>query len=621
MCATGTVTAQTGLKQDEHETASALNGAKAPITSTDLPQAMKEPKMINEEIFREYDIRGLAQTDLDEETAGLLGRAMGTFFKRKKCKIVTLGHDGRLSSPRLSKSIQKSLISCGLDVWDISLVPTPMSYFSVNSLAVDGGVMITASHNPAEYNGFKISVGKSTIYGQDLQEIKNLALHPDLLIQESDSKGTYRQVNLREAYILKVMESIKHPLNLKIVIDSGNGMAGMIAPELFRRLGCEVIELFSEVDGTFPNHPADPSDAENMKDLVLAVKAHKVLAGVAFDGDADRIGVVDQTGRLIYGDELLVIYEREVLKKFPGAKIISEVKSSDRLYRDISAHGGHPIQWKTGHSLIKAKMKQEGALLAGEMSGHMFFADRYYGYDDALYAAARLFEILAQTGKTPAELIADLPPSFTTAEIRTDCPDATKFQIVDHARAEFERLGLKVNSIDGARVEFSDGWGLVRASNTQPALVYRFEAQTPQRLAEIRKLIESVVKVAMTKTPLTSENGQFVAKPWGSELIWAKTPKYVGKVLVIKAGQSLSLQYHNKKEETLFLESGEVNLQAGVDLKSLETVDFQINKAFHVAPGTIHRLTAIKDSRVFEVSTPELEDVVRIQDMYGRSAE
>jgi phosphomannomutase/phosphoglucomutase len=453
--------------------------------------------MINQEIFREYDIRGLAETDLSDDNAIQLGKAIGTFLKCRGCATVTLGHDCRLSSPRIARAFEASLMSCGLDVWNISLVPTPISYFSVNSLKVDGGVMITASHNPPEYNGVKISLGKSTIYGQDIQEIKKYLLHTDFV----SAPGSSCKIDLKEAYILKIMESIKHPLGLKIVIDSGNGMAGMVAPELFRRLGCEVVELFSELDGRFPNHLADPSDLKNMKALIEAVKREGVHAGVAFDGDADRIGVIDRTGRLIYGDELLVIYSRDLLKSHPGAKIISEVKSSNRLYNDIATHGGQPIQWKTGHSLIKAKMHIEGALLAGEMSGHMFFADRYYGYDDALYAAARLFEILAKTGKTPAELISDLPPSFSTPEIRVECPDAIKFEIVEKAKAEFIRRGLEVNAIDGARIEFKDGWGLVRASNTQAALVYRFEAQTPGRLEEIRNLIDSVVRSVMNKEP------------------------------------------------------------------------------------------------------------------------
>lgn len=451
---------------------------------------------MNQQIFREYDIRGIAETDLNEECVAQVAKAIGTFFIQRGCRLITLGRDCRLSSTRIAEAVEKYLCDCGLEVWNLGFVPTPLSYFSVNSLNVDGGVMITASHNPPEYNGIKISLGKLTIHGDDIQLIKQIVIYSKYTVGAATDNGRpkRRNLNLKEAYIAKVLETIRHPLALKVVIDSGNGMAGMIAPELFRRLGCEVVELFSELDGRFPNHLADPSDSQNMHDLIKAVKSNNALVGVAFDGDADRIGVVDRTGRLIYGDELLVIYARDLLEKFPGAKIISEVKSSSRLFDDISAHGGKPIIYKTGHSLIKAKMKEVGALLAGEMSGHIFFADRYYGYDDALYAAARLFEILADTKKTPAELISDLPASFTTPEIRVECADEEKFEIVERVTREFIKSGLHVNTIDGARVEFTDGWGLVRASNTQPALVYRFEALSPDRLKEIRTLFVATVQ-------------------------------------------------------------------------------------------------------------------------------
>jgi phosphomannomutase/phosphoglucomutase len=302
---------------------------------------------------------------------------------------------------------------------------------------------------------------------------------------------------VKERYLEMVVGNIKHPLNLKIVVDSGNGMGGVVGPELYRRLGCEVTELYSEPDGRFPNHHPDPTVADNLRDLVREVKAKDAVVGIGFDGDADRIGAVDKRGRVIYGDELLTLYARSILKKNPQAKIISEVKASHRLYQDIARQGGTPIMWKTGHSLIKAKMKEEGALIAGEMSGHMFFNDRYFGFDDAVYAGARLLEILAETGKTPAQLLADLPGSVATPEIRVDCSDEKKFHVVEKARQQFEKRGLKVNDIDGARVEFGDGWGLVRASNTQPVLVFRFEATNQQRLQEIRSLMEDVVHHVM----------------------------------------------------------------------------------------------------------------------------
>jgi phosphomannomutase/phosphoglucomutase len=362
-------------------------------------------------------------------------------------------------------------------------------YFAVLALPTDSGVMITGSHNPAEQNGFKICVGPSTIHGDDIQKIRQILLIGDF----TTGKGSYRTEDVRERYIQKVLSTVSNNLPLTVVVDNGNGMGGPVAVELYRRMGCEVIELFTEPDGTFPNHHPDPTVPENLRFLIDEVRRRKTVAGIGFDGDADRIGVVDRSGRVIYGDELLVLYSRQILDAHPGATIISEVKASHRLFQDISKHGGKAIMWKTGHSLIKAKMKTEKALLAGEMSGHIFFNDRYYGYDDAIYAGARLLEILHATGRSPAELLADLPSSFSTPEIRVDCPDELKFQLVDRARMAFQDQGLTVNTIDGARVEFPDGWGLVRASNTQPVLVYRFEATTPERLREIRELMETTV--------------------------------------------------------------------------------------------------------------------------------
>jgi phosphomannomutase/phosphoglucomutase len=448
---------------------------------------------LNEKIFREYDIRGIADKDLTDEVVSKLSRAIGTFLRSRDAKVVTLGRDCRVSSPRIAEAMRNGLTACGLEVIDVGLVPTPLSYFSVIELKTQGGVMITGSHNPSEHNGFKITCGSSTIHGEEIQEIKHILLKGDF----ATGRGTSRQENVVERYMKMVAANVKHPLKLKLVVDSGNGMGGMVGPELYRRLGCEVTELYSELDGTFPNHHPDPTVPDHLADLVAEVKKQGAVAGIGFDGDADRIGVVDRSGRVLFGDELMVLYSRHILKHHPKATIISEVKASHRLYQDIAKHGGRPIQWKTGHSLIKAKMKEEKALLAGEMSGHIFFNDRYYGYDDALYAGARLLEILAETGKTPGELLADLPPSFSTPEIRVDCPDEVKFDVVQRARLALEMQGLKVNAIDGARVEFADGWGLVRASNTQPVLVYRFEASSQKRLDEIRSLIERVVAEQM----------------------------------------------------------------------------------------------------------------------------
>jgi phosphomannomutase/phosphoglucomutase len=451
------------------------------------------------QIFREYDIRGVAETDFNDTAMEGLSRAIGTYLKTQ-CAVrrISLGRDCRVSSSRLVTRMKDGLVACGLQVIDVGLVPTPLLYFSVPHLHADAGIMITGSHNPPEYNGFKIALGSGTLYGEQIQEIRKVLEKMDF----SHGPGSAEETDIKEAYVSKVLASIPHPLPLKIVVDSGNGMGGVVAPDLFRRLGCEVTELFSEPDGTFPNHHPDPTVEKNLRFCIQEVKRVGADIGIGFDGDADRIGAVDPSGRLIYGDELLTLYARELLAEKPGASVISDVKASHRLFDDIAKHGGRPIMWKTGHSLIKAKMKEEQCLLAGEMSGHVFFKDRWYGFDDAIYAAARLFELLAKRKQSPAALLADLPPSFSTPELRVDCPDETKFTVVQKARLRFEKQGWKVNSIDGARIDFGDGWGLVRASNTQPVLVYRFEATSQPRLNEIRKMVEEIVQaelIASTK--------------------------------------------------------------------------------------------------------------------------
>jgi phosphomannomutase/phosphoglucomutase len=453
------------------------------------------PTKINDKIFREYDIRGIADRDLTDATCEQLGRAIATFIRAKGGKKITLGMDCRPSSERIRSALSKALNASGIDTIDIGLVPTPLLYFSVSYLQMDGGIMITGSHNPAEHNGLKICVGPSTIHGEEIQEIRQIANRGDF----PTGHGTHTQRPITEDYLAYVTKNIRHPLNVKVVVDSGNGMGGVVAPELYRRLGCEVIELFSEPDGRFPNHHPDPTVIDNLQHLIRAVTEHKATLGIGFDGDADRIGVVDATGRVLFGDELLVLYARQVLKEHPGATVISEVKASHRLFQDIAGHGGKPILWKTGHSLIKAKMKETGALLAGEMSGHMFFKDRYFGFDDAVYAGARILEIVDAEKSTPAKLLHDLPPSFSTPEIRVDCPDDVKFEVVAKAREDMQSRGLKVNDIDGARIDFGDGWGLVRASNTQPVLVYRFEASTQARLKEIQKTVEDTVTRLLPK--------------------------------------------------------------------------------------------------------------------------
>jgi phosphomannomutase/phosphoglucomutase len=346
--------------------------------------------------------------------------------------------------------------------------------------------MVTASHNPPEYNGFKVCCGVDSVYGEALQEILQLIEKKDF----SSGNGRVSQTDIYTPYLAYLKENISVSRPLRVGIDAGNGTAGPAAVAAVKAQGCTVVDIYTEMDGTFPNHEADPTVVANMTDLIDLVAKEKLDVGLAFDGDGDRIGVVDANGRMIYGDQLMILFSREILGRKPGATFISEVKCSQTLYDDIEKHGGEAIMWKTGHSLIKKKMKVVQAELAGEMSGHMFFADRYFGYDDALYAALRLLEILADTGKTISELLSDVPPTFNTPEIRVACPDKVKFEVVAQV-TEYFRQREDVIDIDGVRVRFGDGWGLVRASNTQPALVLRFEALSEARLAEIRNTVES----------------------------------------------------------------------------------------------------------------------------------
>ena len=458
--------------------------------------------MIKPSIFREYDIRGIAGRDLTPEFAELLGRAYANYLGKRtpaaerRFLTVSVGWDCRLTGDAYSSALVSGLLSGGLDVVRLGIVPTPATYFSIFNLDLDGGIMVTGSHNPGDYNGFKICVGKETIHGHQIQEIKMLMEKLNHAVPAMGSRQglatDYPVLEHYKSYICENAQGINR--KKKIVIDSGNGTASHVAPDLFTRLGAEVIPLFCELDGTFPNHHPDPTVPANLKDLVETVRKEKADFGLAFDGDADRIGLVDEKGRIIYGDELMVLLSRSVLKTNPGATIISEVKSSHRLYQDIAAHGGKPIMWKTGHSLIKSKMKETKAALAGEMSGHIFFADRYFGYDDAIYAGMRVLEIACGVSGPISSLLADLPPSFSTPEIRVDCEEDKKFKLVEETK---KRLGqYTINDIDGVRVDFGDAWGLVRASNTQPVLVLRFEAPNEKRLDEVRKIVESALQSA-----------------------------------------------------------------------------------------------------------------------------
>ena len=378
---------------------------------------------MNEQIFREYDIRGVVATDLVPETVENLGRAVGTHLLRSGASELVLGRDCRLSSDSLRDILVRGLLATGINVVDIGVCHTPLVYFSLFHLALNGGVMITGSHNPPECNGFKVCRGKSTIHGAEIQELKNLILARDF----EKGAGSLRHESVLAAYWERIASDVGIARPLKVVVDAGNGTGGMAGVPLFKRMGCEVIELFCDMDGNFPNHHPDPTVPAFMQKLIETVKSEKADIGIAFDGDGDRIGAVDEQGTIIWGDQLLIIYAREILKELPGATIISEVKASQSLYNDITSRGGRAIMWKTGHSLIKAKMKEEGAVLAGEMSGHMFFEHRYFGFDDAVYAACRLLEILSKTAAPASSMLADVPKTFTTPEIRVDCPDDKKF--------------------------------------------------------------------------------------------------------------------------------------------------------------------------------------------------
>lgn len=453
---------------------------------------------INPQIFREYDIRGIVEKDLTEEVVETIGKAYGTYIRKQGKKRVTLGRDCRPSSPAFAKAITRGINSTGVDVVDIGMVSTPILYFSLFNLDVDGGVMVTASHNPAEYNGLKLCVGKETLFGEEIQNIRKIAELGDFAIGE----GSYEVRSVTEDYLQFLRNNLDIKPGVKVGIDCGNGMVGIVAPRILKEFECEVVELYVTPDGTFPNHHPDPTVEENLKDLIEVVRKRELQVGIGFDGDGDRIGVVDENGNIIWGDMLVLIFARHILSQIPGAKIIGDVKCSSRLFKDIEKHGGVPIMWKTGHSLIKDKMKKEKAVLAGEMSGHIFFADRYFGYDDALYAGLRLLEIISKTGKKVSELLEGVPPAFATPEIRVECPDDIKFKVVEGVR-EILKKEYEVIDIDGVRIEFPDGWGLIRASNTQPALVLRFEAESKERLDEIRSLIEkslNQVKASLAKS-------------------------------------------------------------------------------------------------------------------------
>ncbi len=444
---------------------------------------------MNPEVFREYDVRGVVDRDLTPEFAELLGRAIGTYALGQGVRSMALGRDCRLSSESYLEAVGRGMQSTGIDVTDIGLCATPMLYFSIRHFGLGGGVMVTGSHNPPDFNGFKICVGPDTIYGDQIQALRRIAEEGNFAAGQG--KAVKREV--APAYLDHLYGCVSVGKGLKVVLDGGNGVGGHFALPLLERYGCRVTPLYCDPDGRFPHHFPDPTIPENLRELTRLVLSEGADAGIAFDGDADRIGVITDKGDVLWGDELLLLFSRFILKKNPGAAIIGEVKCSQKLYDDIARNGGRPIMWKAGHSLIKGKMKEEKALLAGEMSGHLFFADRYFGFDDAIYAAVRLLEILSESGRKLSELLADVPRTCTTPEIRVDCPDRIKFDVVRAVRDHFRKT-REVIDIDGMRVPFGDGWGLLRASNTQPVLVLRFEAATEARLQAIRGEIEGVLR-------------------------------------------------------------------------------------------------------------------------------
>ena len=441
---------------------------------------------MNTNIFREYDIRGIVGEQLTDETVGILSRAIGTFFAQNNAERIAIGYDARESSPRFCEIISHGLNACGCDVVLIGMVPTPVLYHTAFTKDVDGGVMITGSHNPPHHNGFKICLGNTTLFGSQIQQIKEIALSGVF----ETGFGSVGSIDVLDDYVADIVSKISFGRRkFKAVVDAGNGMGSVTAVPIYNRLGVELVELFTEPDSTFPNHHPDPTVTENLQDTIRAVHEHKADVGIAFDGDGDRIGIIDETGRIIWGDELMILLSRTVLAERPGSTIIAEVKCSQNLFNDIEKHGGTAIMERAGHSIIKSRMKETGAVLAGEMSGHIFFADRFYGFDDAAYAGARLLEILSKTDKKLSELFDGIPETYSTPELRVDCPDETKFEVVAKVAQHFSQTN-KVITIDGARIIFDHGWGLVRASNTQAILVLRFEAVSQEHLDAIKNDVD-----------------------------------------------------------------------------------------------------------------------------------
>lgn len=450
---------------------------------------------MNTEIFREYDIRGNVERDLTDDVVRNIGRAFASYMGERGKKTASVCRDCRLSSEHYRDLIVEGMTEGGLEVTDIGLAPTPLFYYSLFNLGVEGGIMVTGSHNPPTMNGFKVAVGKSTLYGEHIQDLRKI-IEAGRFVKGKGSCREYK--NIVNDYYGYLRSHIKIGKSFKVAIDAGNGTGGVIAAPIMKEFGQQVTEIFCDMDGHFPNHFPDPTVEKNIVTLRQKVLEEKADIGIGYDGDADRIGVIDEKGNIIWGDYLMIIYARQVLKQHKGATFVSEVKCSRNLYDDIEKRGGVPIMWKAGHSLIKQKMKETGALMGGEMSGHIFFADRFFGYDDAIYASLRLLEIMEEEGRPVSEFLSDVPKTYSTPEIRVDCADNVKFEVVGEL-TEYYRGKYKVIDIDGVRAIFNDGWGLVRSSNTQPVLVLRFEADTPESLDRIQSMVKEDLAGIMKK--------------------------------------------------------------------------------------------------------------------------
>ncbi|MBI3976831.1 MAG: phosphomannomutase/phosphoglucomutase [Chloroflexi bacterium] len=446
--------------------------------------------VINPHIFREYDIRGIADRDLTDDLIVKIGRAFGTFLQREGAgRTLAVGRDNRLSSLRIQRALMEGLLSAGCDVLDVGEVATPIVYFSIWRYQRAGGIVVTGSHNPPQFNGLKMALGLSTIFGPAIQQIRRIVESDDF----TTGRGSYEAVDPVPTYLAYVAERIHLARPMKVAVDSGNGMTGPLAPRLLRDLGCEVVELYTNLDGTFPNHIADPTVVSSMQDLAAAVRREGCAVGLGFDGDGDRIGAVDEQGNIVWGDKLLILFSRDLLQRRPGAKVIFDVKSSQAVVEDVQAHGGQPIMWRVGHSHIKNAMKTERALIGAEMSGHMYFAEDYLGFDDAVYAGVKLVELLSKHGAPLSALVETIPPYVATPEIRVACPDEVKFKVVEEVREHF-RARYPIIDLDGVRVLFPEGWALLRASNTEPVLVLRYEARTEAGMKEIEERLQAKLR-------------------------------------------------------------------------------------------------------------------------------